>query len=175
VIGEAAVEESNGCRANGGSIEHPNPMNKWYFLSYIIGCTLAFLFGSLSFFDKPYKALFGVLLFWSIGLFFLTGILWKEIIHRPLSVTISDDGLLLHLRFGRLVRIEWSDILWVSASPGGAKDAEGVPGRGAGIKAKGSIFYDLAYEVGCEIRNKYIQMNGRRPLTRLQYNEARKR
>lgn len=111
MVGEVTVEGSSGYRTSNGSIEYPNPMNRLYFLSYLLSSIFAILLGLMVSNDRPDKALLGMVLLWSIGLFFLTGILWKEIIHRPLSVTISDDGLLLHLRFGRLVRIEWSDIL----------------------------------------------------------------
>lgn len=123
----------------------------------------------------PDKALLGLIIFWSIGSFFLIGIMWKEYIHKPRTVTISDDGLLLKLRFGREARIAWDDILWISASPGGtSEDVEGVSGRVGAIKATKSTFYSVSYEIGRDARERYIQVIGRRPMTRDQYIKLRK-
>ncbi len=154
--------------------EYLNPINAPYFLSMILAITFEFALGYMIFSDGSDKSLPGAILFWSIGSFFLIGIMWKEYIHKPKSVVITDDGLLLKLRFGREVRIGWEDILWISASTGKGTDAEGVSGKGGGIKATKSTFYSVSYEIGRDARDKYIQVMGRRPLTRTQYVELGK-
>lgn len=149
--------------------EHLNPINIPYFLSILIPSALAFIFGLINFIEGGDKSLPGALLFWSIASFFFIGIMWKEYIHKPKSVVITDDGLLLKLRFGREVRIRWEEILWISASPEKGKDAEGVSGRVGAIKANRSTFYSVSYEIGRDARERYIRVMGRRPLTRAQY------
>jgi hypothetical protein len=154
--------------------EYPNPINAPYFLSMMLAIAFEFALGYMIFSDGSDKSLPGAILFWSIGSFFLIGIMWKEYIHKPRSVTISDNGLFLQLRFGRVVHIRWEEILWISASNGKSADAEGVSGKGGGIKATKSTFYSVSYDVGRNAREKYIQVMGRRPLTRAQYIELGK-
>jgi hypothetical protein len=155
--------------------EYLNPINIPYFLSILMPSTLAFIFGLMNFSEGGDKSLSGAILFWSIGSFFFCGIMWKEYIHKPKSVVITDDGLLLKLRFGREVHIAWDDILWISASPGGtSEDVEGVSGRVGAIKATRGVFYMATYEVGRAAQERYSQAMGRRPMTRDQYIKLRK-
>jgi len=162
--------------ANGGQPEKfSNPISVGHFLSCIILSTALFLIGTFTFFYNSDKALVGPIILWPIGSFFFCGIMWKEYIHRPKSVVITDDGLLLKLRFGREVRIAWDDILWISASPGGtSEDVEGVSGRVGAIKATKGVFYMATYEVGRAAQERYSQVMGRRPMTRDQYMKLRK-
>ena len=123
--------------ANRGQPEElSNPISMGHFLSCIALSTASFLIGAFTFFYNPDKALVGPIILWPIGSFFFVGIMWKEYIHKPKSVVITDDGPLLKLRFGREVHIAWDDILWISASPGGtSEEMEGVSGRVGDIKA----------------------------------------
>jgi hypothetical protein len=154
--------------------EYLNPINAPYFLSMILAIAFEFTLGYMIFSDGSDKSLPVAPLFWSIGSFFFVGIMWKEYIHKPKSITISDNGLLLKLRFGRMVHISWEEILWISASTGKGADAEGVSGKGGGIKATRSTFYSVSYEIGRDAQEKYTQVMGRRPMTRDQYIKLRK-
>jgi hypothetical protein len=81
----------------------------------------------------------------------------EEYIHKPRSVTISDNGLFLQLRFGRVVPMRWEEILWISAV---RKERRRGRRFGEGRRNQGdqSTFYSVSYDVGRNAREKYIQV-----------------
>lgn len=115
----------------------------------------------------------------SAGLGLLVMVISREIIHRPYSVKINDDGVQFDFIFLKRRHLNWNDILWLVALPGGSSNNTSGWDRDGGLLSYERKYYPLTYESAADIRNAFFRATGRYPMTKKEFintgNYARKR
>ena len=114
------------------------------------------------------------LLFIFVGGGTILNIVNVEFIHRPMSILIKSEGIVLSFRFGKSHIATWDEIRFLDSEPGGHSISGRLNNGGQlGLKkttnTKRSFLipvFQLTYEVAEKIKEGYREKIGRYPDTR---------
>jgi hypothetical protein len=141
-------------------------------IKYIIVCTfISILFFAFAFdtYDGINLRIIPTIILSSAGLGLLVMVVSREIIHRPYSVRIYDDGVEFIFKFQKRRYLNWNDILWLVAIPGSSLDNTNGWDRDGGLLSYGKKYYPLTYESAAEIKNAFFRATGRYPMTKKEF------
>lgn len=150
-----------------------NPPDMRFFLMIIIISFFAFLLGVMDFLYLN-GDLFGIVLMTLISIAGTSTITYREFIHRPVSLFIQGNGIILDFRFLKSRSLPWNEILWINAKPGDVSTIIGRWERIGLLQPTRGNPYPLTYEIAISIRESYRNQNGSYPMTRDEYRNVKK-
>ena len=99
---------------------------------------------------------------WLILAFIPLIVVWRmEFLHKPNSVIIQSDGILLVFRYHENKKFEWKELEWININ----RDANrGIFGRlniGGMLKISKHLSYPISQQIGNIIIHEYNEMTGK--------------
>jgi len=150
-----------------------NPVNTKFIALILIVASISIILGFILI-DGSSSHIIGSIILVGYGVLAIILVTYREFVHRPISVIIIDDGLIMSFRFSGQKKILWSDIEWLSVSQGNSTSAQGKWDKYGSIKLVNEYFYSLTYEIAHKIKITYFNYNERFPKTKEEFIDARK-
>lgn len=91
---------------------------------------------------------------------------YREYVIRPKTVSLRDDGIVLHFRLRRDRFFPWDDIKGIYSKPGPERTKWGRNIGKGGVRMRSiDTFFLVSYPISQAIISRYTKENGRRPYT----------
>jgi hypothetical protein len=140
-------------------MRYSNPPNKKYVRDISIIGIFAFALGIIGILLGlgPFNGMVIAIVMGIFGFLFIFIAWYRENIHRPSSVDINDNGVIMEFRSSRRVICPWSEIAGVFSDP---PDQPGAfkGGAGAIILWKSNLPYFTTYEISIAILTKFREI-----------------
>jgi|WetSurMetagenome_2_1015567.scaffolds.fasta_scaffold41149_2 hypothetical protein len=150
-----------------------NPINTKFIAMILIVASLSIILG-LILIDGSSSQIIGSIILVGYGVLAIILVVYREVVHRPISVIIVDDGLIMNFRFSGQKKIFWSDIEWLSVSQGNSTSTQGKWEKYGSIKLVNEYFYSLTNEIAHKIKITYYNNIGEFPKTKEEFINVRK-
>lgn len=153
-------------------IELSNPPNRSFLIVDMAQSMIIFFIGILMLPGEGFKIIVPMMMFsFSAIILLLTS--YRQIIHRPKSITVKNDGVLLKFRITRPILLGWEDVMYiVDSNP--SRIFHWGEDDGA-LKPINGYFYSVTFKAASEIKKAYHERTGRYPMTRDEYLRTKKR
>ncbi len=146
---------------------------KWVFIMYSALAALSFLIGLLMLPAEGIKLVVPFMMFIFSAIFFF-GTVYRELIHRPKSIIVRDDGVLMKFRIYKPRFLRWENILFIVDSGPPSQIIIGLDGDGA-LQPVNGHFYSMTYRAASEVKKAYYERTGGYPMTKDEYFKTKKK